>query len=378
MLDTVILLLNNFMFTIIEPNKFSPPLEGWKEYNPSGFKKYINNPTPFDKKNDIYKPRLTAIKRGASLDLKIEFSAPKLLNKNNVDELTDEDFPKILNKLQRDLKEMGIGVFTNFLENANVLSFHPSKNILLKNGMTSSYIIKEFKKIDLNKNFDITEAQFRNNGQSIQHYSISSSFVMYDKVADLNKSQKRAIDKEQTKTQIDIFNILNKKEDKNIEILRFELRLSGKKKMNQVLKNLGYQENPKFKDIFKKEVCKSILKSYLNNIIAGNLFIFDLTTNKQKILSTIILKQDKKKFKQALYLYALLDLCKDEDGVTGLRSITESLIKNINWSKIKKDLQELNKLDFVKKPDYINEINKQIEEFKPLHIYDEIKPKEPP
>jgi len=43
MLDTVILLLNNFMFTIIEPNKFSPPLEGWKEYNPSGFKKYINN-----------------------------------------------------------------------------------------------------------------------------------------------------------------------------------------------------------------------------------------------------------------------------------------------------------------------------------------------
>ena len=48
---------------------------------------------------------MTIIKRGREIYLKIEFSAPKLLFGNNLEELEEADFDKIINKLQEIIKE---------------------------------------------------------------------------------------------------------------------------------------------------------------------------------------------------------------------------------------------------------------------------------
>lgn len=139
MIDTIVLTLKQDMYTIFEPDKFSPSTKGLYDtdtgYYRLGGRSYITckqNPTPSELKKGIYKPRLTVTKRVSrggtfEIPLKIEFSIPKLLYGNNFDELTDADFTAVIQKLKAVLKEMGVRVFEHFLINAPVSSVHYSK-----------------------------------------------------------------------------------------------------------------------------------------------------------------------------------------------------------------------------------------------------------
>ena len=101
MLDTVILEIENATSFIVDYSKFKTTKE--KISNPMSFYKWPNNPTTEDKKRGIYKPRLTLIKRGHKFYLKIEFSVPKLLFGNNLDEISESDFTEVINILQKKL-----------------------------------------------------------------------------------------------------------------------------------------------------------------------------------------------------------------------------------------------------------------------------------
>lgn len=107
---------------------------------------------------------------------------------------------------------------------------------------------------------DFDHKDFRNSGHSLQFYTNSHSLVMYDKVQDPKKAERRAMDKDQNSIQQSLFDTLMKKEKK--EVLRIETRLAKKVKLNAVLKDLGYNDNPTFKDIFKKELCQKMPQSY--------------------------------------------------------------------------------------------------------------------
>ena len=152
---------------------------------------------------------------------------------NNLDELTDEDFPEVIKKLQERLETMGVIVSKTVLQEASVSSVHFSKNIVLKDGYTVTHLISEINKVNLRKSFDFAKTRFINDGQSLYAHATSHQFVIYDKIADLNKDKKRAIDKDQTQYQRNLFYGLGKEEKK--EIIRFEIRLSQKQKMNKVL-----------------------------------------------------------------------------------------------------------------------------------------------
>src|SRR3990167_5853860 len=118
MIDTIVLVLKQNMFTIADHNKFSPSTEGLFNsayYRLGGRSNMVckQNPTPNELKAGIYKPRLTITKRinklrNFEIMLKIEFSVPKLLFGNNFDELEDSDFGKVVGILQTKLKEMGV------------------------------------------------------------------------------------------------------------------------------------------------------------------------------------------------------------------------------------------------------------------------------
>lgn len=55
------------------------------------------------------------IKRGRNFLLKIEFSAPKLLYGNNLEELETEHFDKVAKLLQERLRDMGVIVWTKHI-----------------------------------------------------------------------------------------------------------------------------------------------------------------------------------------------------------------------------------------------------------------------
>lgn len=374
MLDTIILELPiDPVATVIDFKQFGTTKEIMQNRQ-SGYRKWVNNPTKEDWKAGVYKPRLTIIKRSFIFYLRIEFSAPKLLFGNNLNEVEAKDFEPLLAKLNERLQEMGVKIFSVLLAGANVISFHPSKNILLQDGYTSIFAIRELSKIDISKRFDLELVKYRNGGEAMQIYTNSHSLVFYDKINDLTKPAKRAMDKDQAPQEVSLFDYI-KKQERPIEILRMEARLSKRKLLNEVLTGLGYSKNPVFKDIFNKDLCQKILLSYWERFFSDNLFLFDVQNNPQKIFQDILARYGQEiGVKKAILLTGFNILCKDDEGMRGFRNIAEVYKPKTNWTKFKKWRDSLqDQIATTPLHGFIKDIEQQLKDFEPYKLPESIK-----
>lgn len=331
--------------------------------------KCVSNPTAQDKRDGIYRPRLTLIKRmtkrGSEIPLKIEFSVPKMLYGNNVEEVEDKNFEAVVTALQSSMQDMGALVSIEDLKKAKVSSFHPSKNIELTEGYTSSFVITELHKIDVSKKMDLNRDSFRNNGHSLQFYTNSHSLVLYDKVLDLKKPDKRAMDKDQNSVQLSLFEKLSKKEKK--EILRIEARLAKKVKLNMILKGLGFNEDPTFQEVFNKELCQKILLNYWGELIMSkNLFLFEVENNPKKILEKIFADNPKIKPKQAFGLVGLSVLSKE--GIRDIRAIIERTAHTRTWYRISEDLAILDRISGKTYHGWVKQVRDCLLDFSPFRL----------
>lgn len=363
MIDTICLLIPK------DQMRYLSEISSWELYSKTDqYAKFVRNPSKAEKETGKYFPRLTGYKRKFSQEanVRMEFSVPKLIYLNNLEELEDKDFPKVIEVLQDRLRIMGVIVSKPILQNAPVSSVHFSKNIVLREGYTVNHLISEMNKVNLRKSFDFAKTRFINDGQSLYAHTTSHQLVIYDKVADLGKDKKRGIDKDQTFYQRSLFAELNK-EDEPQEIIRFEIRLSQKQKMNKVLENLGYQKNPVFKQVFNTEMSKKVVTDYWKKLIKErNLGLFSLSVSIKDILRTLFLADKKLKPKQAIYLLGLFMLAKDENGMRQLRTIIAKRSHDRTWYRIAKDIQEATGLITKNKlRDWVTQLDKHLDEYKP-------------
>ena len=153
MIDTVVLTMQNADKIIWEPDRFSPSLRDVRQkvsqsFGARLFTKYTYN---IPAKHGYF-PRLTVNPRwqnGIQIPLRIEFSVPKLLFGNNVDELGQNDWETVIATLKSKLSQMGVKVFSAQLENALVSAVHFSKNIVLSPHYTASIALKTLGKVDV-------------------------------------------------------------------------------------------------------------------------------------------------------------------------------------------------------------------------------------
>jgi hypothetical protein len=328
-LDTVILKIPEGYYTVMDKQKFTPHYSNL-ENSTGSFMKAINN-------TQKEKCRITAEKRtlrSGKLEttLKLEFSVPKLLYGNNLQEIHENHMELIIDKLSEALRNADVLIFSNLLEKAPVSAFHVGKNVRLTNGYTSSFVINELSKIDMTKKLDLTKTTFMNAGQSLQYYSASHSLVFYDKVADIMRPPSRAIDKIFPRNIPLNFN-------QKAQILRMEVRLSKKRKMNSVLKKIKHKESPIFRDLFSQTLWQNVLMHYWKIFMSErNLFIFELSDSPTSLLMRIKKANPKIKQKQALSLLSLNFLTK-EKGARATRERIEELFPSAVWSRIKQDLK---------------------------------------
>lgn len=363
MIDTICLLIPRDKMTYLSG------ISNWELYSKTNqYEKYVRNPNKAEKETGKYFPRLTGYKRRFSQDanVRMEFSAPKLLYLNNLDELEDKDFSKVVETLRERLETMGVILAKSILENAPISSVHFSKNIRLEDGYTANHLINEMNKVNLRKSFDFARSRYINDGQSLYAHTKAHELVIYDKMADLGKDKKRAIDKEQTLYQRSLFEELNK-EKEMIEVIRFEVRLNLKQKMDQVLQTLGYKKNPTFKEIFSAEISKKVISEYWQKLIKEkNLGLFSISLSLKDILRTLFLTDKNLKPKQAIYLTGLFTLGKDENGMRELRSIVSKRSLDRTWYRIVKDMQKAS--EFITKNkvrSWVVQIDKKLEDYKP-------------
>lgn len=345
MLDTVILAVSKEkMKTLDDKDRFP----SWRLSGAgSSYIKWVKNMPKRKHYQDLYYPRLTAYKHGNTSDsaiamVHIEFSVPKLLYLNNLDEVEEGDFMKVLEVLKERLLEMGEATNLIELKNAIVTTFHPSKNIVLSDGYRAYDVIKNLEKINVHKKLELTKVNFKDDGKALQLYAKSYSLVIYDKMADMNQYKNKAVDKDRTYYQLSLFDEL-KKEKQLLEVLRLEIRLCNKIKLNSILKKMGHKENPTFEDIFKKDICRKTVLWYWETIIKNeNLFLFEIESNPMQLLKDILRVNPTIKVGKAIELVGLSVLSKD-GGIRTLRDVTEKRITRRNWYPLINKTKILNK-----------------------------------
>lgn len=124
------------------------------------------------------------------------------------------------------------------------------------------------------------------------------------------------------------------KERRGLEVLKMEVRLNHKVKMREVLEKVDFTDTPLFKNIFKKDLCQKIVKLYWEEFFGKNLFLFSVNNNSQRILQLILQKYPRTKPRITVLLVGLNRLCKDEEGIRGLRNIFQNYSPKKGWMSL--------------------------------------------
>ena len=366
MLDTIKLTLDKSMIAFIEKDKFQKETQNASR----GYFTLVQNPTKTESKNGIYKPRLTLTNRfntsgQRGLTLSIEFSAPKLLYGNNFDEVTDNDFPAVVEKLETVLRTMGIRVFHELVLSAPVSAIHYSKNIPLTDGTTPHYLISKIKEANIPLALDVNQTDYRNDGHSYKWHSNSYEIAFYDKIKDLEaakKSDKRAVE-EDNLLQLHLFEDLRKK---RLEVFRMEVRLNSRQKMKQLFSTLSIETNLTFQSLFATYISQKLLLHYISELEKQRPKILDYqTTTSKALLADILVNNPKIKAQKTLQLFGL-KLALDAMTTRELRMMLGKQSMR-SWYRLIADAKTI-QLGFVKNPFEI--IHKNLTNPEPLKLID--------
>ncbi|MFA6263728.1 MAG: hypothetical protein WCW33_04125 [Candidatus Babeliales bacterium] len=262
MLDTIVLTLAEESYAILEPQKFTVCVRG------GGFSSLRQNPV---KNERHYKPRLTQTTctkhiGGAFTILKIELSLPKLIFGNNFDELQQEDFDRVVEKLRITLEDMGVKIDTQALKKAAVSTIHYSKNIPFTDGSRPYHYITKIQEANTKLSLDVNKTDYRNDGHSYKWHCNSYEVVFYDKIKDLEmakKSIKRAVENEHELVPA-LLRELQRNE--KLEVLRMEVRLNKPQKIRQLSQKLGINGELTFQNLFNAAIAQKVLLHYLDEI----------------------------------------------------------------------------------------------------------------
>lgn len=376
MIDTVVLTLRQDMFKIIEPDRFTPSASGLLNatYRLGGRANMscYQNPTPREKINGIYRPRLTLtgrVRKGGiyEIALRVEFSIPKLLFGNNFDELENDDLFDTVVILQRKLEEMGVLVNEVDLATAPVSGIHYSKNIVLTDYTTPYMYIIQLTKANINQNLDTNQTDFRNEGHSWKYRANTFEVAFYDKLRDLEyatKSKKRA-EEEDNEMQLDLFK--KRPKETPFEVLRIEIRLNRRQKIQHIFRKINKHIEPTLYSVFSQEIAKSVLLYYVNEIeTAYPPILLSHTDKSTDYFNELLVSFPKIKLHTALKLTGLKVIL-EEIGVREFREISKRFKKD-SWYGLNTQMKKYSKTDSFKP--VFPFLKKEINEFKSLKLVD--------
>lgn len=218
-----------------------------------------------------YLPRIevyeafTEDRKGLRYILKLEFSVPKLLYGNSLQEVVEEDKDLVFSRLQSALGKNGIHIRDiAAIAGARVGAVHFCKNIPLPRDMRMREILDELRRVDISKVVDITGTKFKNGGRVLNIYSGTVERSFYDKVSDAMRPKNKRSDKgriERERSIIERFGLQTR------EVFRYEYRI---KKTQTVMRDINAALGRKdkktyvaFADLFTPGLFKTmVLKSW--------------------------------------------------------------------------------------------------------------------
>lgn len=290
---------------------------------------------------------LTKSRDAVQYILKAEFSVPKLLYGNSLQEVSELDFDKVLYALKKALGGVGVVIECDTVANARVSVVNFCKNVLLPQNIRMQEALAELQRVDISKVVDVTLKEEKNGGRWLHIFSGTVERVFYDKIADAMRPKVKRKDKghiNHERAIIERFGLQNR------EVFRYEYRV---KKAQTVMRevNAALGREPKtfvaFKDLFTPNLCKTIILKSWHGLIQrpeNQLALLGPTDNLALLLH--ILTQAKKlggnahSMNRALISYGLARTIRDHGAKEARRAIfsvwntdhTERLTRKIEAS----------------------------------------------
>lgn len=195
--------------------------------------------------------------------LKAEFSVPKLLYGDSLQEVSENDLERVLYAFRKALGGAGIVVESNVIANARVSAVHFCKNVRLPRHIQMQEILEELQRMDISKVVDITKKEFKHGGQSLQIYSGTREWVFYDKVADAMRPKIKRKDKGRIVRER---GVIERHKLQDQEVFRYEYRIKLAQSVERCV-NAALGRTPKtavlFKDLFTPDLCRlAVLNSW--------------------------------------------------------------------------------------------------------------------
>ena len=382
-MDTVIIkIYGPHKFKITDITQFVPEIikRKYDELSPSEknaplsrpyLRHFVMRPKALHEYREEYLPRveifeaLTEDRKDIRYILKIEFSAPKLLFWNSLQEVGENDKQRVCLCLKSILENLGVVVSVETIENAIVSAVHACKNIPLPKIIRMREVIKELVKIDISKAFDVSDKQDKKGARILNIHSGTIDWSIYDKISDSlrpknKRSDKKRIDHE--RAVIEQYNLQNR------EVFRYEYRIKKTQTIKRDINKL-LNRDPKtqviFKDLFTPNLLKTMVLNSWHSIVErpeNQLSLFG-ETDTLKLLLHILSEASKDGKKpnsldNALVSYGLATAIRDNGAkeVKGAifdiwnKDHPERLKKKIELaSRLTKRIPYSNNIDFIDK-----------------------------
>jgi hypothetical protein len=359
MIDTVKLYLDKDKFTLLENSELSNfTVRG-------GVSRMVRNPSRNELRAGMYLPRLTLTKRptrtGIQQSLTVEFSAPKLVYGNNFDELSDNDFGLVIDKLKESLNYLGVVVSKEDLINARVVCWHPSKNILLDNPLGCQVVINTLRKVDYTRVYSVQKTNFQD-GEVLHFQCNSKDIAFYDKIADLmqaRKSDKKSRE-DDNQLQVGILDVVGTVTD--FSVLRFEVRINGIRALQHNFKSIR-KEDLVFRKLFSAELSRNVLLEHWG-IFSNQIDYLSLDVNMPLELLQNYLAENKDATPQsALAAVAGLFIANQESS-TALRNTLDKRFGRHYWPKLKAHMKKIKGRRYSD----VTKVTSSLNEFQPTRI----------
>lgn len=370
MIDTIVITFDKDQFEILEPDLFNPSAR-MMEVSPNrigrnGCIRCFRNPTKEDFAKGIYRPHFTLTKRitrgGYTQNLRAEFSLPKLLFGNNFEEDGLKNTTGHSAVFANEALETGIKILPLQVTSSKLSAVHYSKNFIFTDYTTSSMILHQLSKLNLNSRLDLNKTDYRNGGHALRYHANSYEIVFYDKIKDLAQSkisERRAIESDNS-IQMDLLHRL----PKPFEVLRMEVRLNSRAKIKRLCHKLGIKPPLTFEEALDRKTSQTILLHFWNQIMSEAKWLQFEKQRPEDVLQDILKTNPGIRPTKALQILGAITVA-NSVGVRGFRVIFGKQSRQ-RWKKIMNHIGGLN--PSLSGPACLDKIYRDLIDFAPLKL----------
>ncbi|MBP9760517.1 MAG: hypothetical protein KBD24_04125 [Candidatus Pacebacteria bacterium] len=290
--------------------------------------------------------------------VKVQFSAPKVLFGQNLDEVSDADFEELVSVLARTLHSMGLSVSPETLREARVVNCHYSKNILLPHGITVGQTLRQLECAGVTRRLSKTRVEYINDGEGLNYVCDEHSVSLYDKLSEMMDAGHTEMVRTIGSSQ---------------KVLRFEVRLTTVEQIKFLLKKLNLTSPTQeitLQTVFSRAISTAVL-----NHRWDELFMRDETVvgtepiAPMQLFEAVLSVLPRRSAIKAIQYVGWDALRRDVGGLGQLNSILKDSFRKGVWYAHKRKWRKIDCLVTAWEPSaWFQEATKQIRQNNPLRM----------